>query len=74
LATLQQGRPAGENKPANLPVYSQDAEKQEIPTQNSAISQPEAAKMLNVSERQERNAAQLRREAPPEIIEQVERG
>jgi len=74
LATLQQGRPAGENKPANLPVYSQDAEKQEIPTQNIAISQPEAAKMLNVSERQVRNAAQLRREAPPEIIEQVERG
>ena len=42
--------------------------------QSGTISQLAAAKMLNVSERQVQSAAQLRREAPPEIIEQVERG
>ena len=71
LATLPKGRPA---KSANLPICLQNTEKQEVPAQNAAISQPEAAKLLNVSERQVRSAAQLRREAPPEIVEQVERG
>ena len=74
LATLPPHRPAKENKSANLRTYPQDAEKQEATTQSGAISQPEAAKMLNVSERQVQSAAQLRREAPPEIIGQVERG
>jgi len=74
LATLPPHRPAKENKSANLRTYPQDAEKQEATTQSGAIFQPEAAKMLNVSERQVQSAAQLRREAPPEIIGQVERG
>ena len=43
-------------------------------TQNDAISQSAAAKMLNVSERQVQNAAKLRREAAPEVVEQVKRG
>jgi len=38
------------------------------------ISRAKAAKMLNVSERQVDKAAKLRREASPEVIEQVERG
>jgi len=39
-----------------------------------AISRAKAAKMFNVSERQVDNAAKLRREASPEVVEQVERG
>jgi hypothetical protein len=38
------------------------------------ISRAKAAKLLAVSERQVDNAAQLRREAPSKIIEQVEQG
>jgi hypothetical protein len=41
---------------------------------SGAISQSAAAKMLNVSERQVQNAAKLRREAAPEVVEQVKRG
>ena len=43
-------------------------------TQSVAISQSAAAKMLNVSERQVQNAAKLRKEAAPEVVEQVKRG
>ena len=58
LANLPPHRPTKGDKRANLPTYSQG----------------EAAKALNVSERQVKKAAKLRREAPPEIIEQVEQG
>jgi len=74
LANLPPHRPVEKNKSANLPTYPPNTENKEVATQGSAISQPVAAKMLNVSERQVRNAAKLRREASPEVIEQVERG
>jgi hypothetical protein len=57
-----------------LPTYSQPTENKEVTAKNCAISQPKAAKMMNVSERQVRNAAKLRREAAPEVVKQVERG
>ena len=72
LANIQQGGHK-KVKPANLPV-SEGQGNQGVTTQDCAVSQREAAKMLNVSERQVRNAAKLRREASPEAIKQVERG
>jgi len=74
LANLPPHRPVKKNKSANLPTYPPNTENKPVATQGGAISQPVAAKMLNVSERQVRNAAKLRREASPEVIEQVERG
>jgi len=55
---------------------SEDGSKAQICALPSApeISRAKAAKMFAVSERHVDNAAQLRREAPSEIIEQVERG
>ena len=73
LANMWQGK-RKKTKPANLPV-SEVQEHQEVTSNDDTnFSQAEAAKILNVSERQVRNAAQLRREASPEIIEQVEQG
>lgn len=73
LATLPAHRPA-ENKSANLPTYSQDAGSQDVTSQSGGLSQAQAAKMLNVSERLVRDAVKVRKEAAPEVIEQIERG
>jgi hypothetical protein len=73
LATLPAHRPA-ENKSANLPTYSQDADGQDATPQNCGLSQLQAAKMLNVSERLVRSAVRVRNEGSAEVIEQVERG
>lgn len=60
IAKLGQGRPQNfENKPANLPVF---------PTQ------PEAAKLLHVSERSVRSASRVRDEGAPELVEKVRSG
>ena len=74
LATMRQG------ERTDLPTFgkfaegSQDIETKEVTAQNCAISQQTAAKMLNVSERQVRNATKLRKEAAPEVIQQVKEG
>jgi len=59
VANLKQGRP---DKSANWP------------DSKPAVSQPDAAKMLNVSERSVRRAEKIEREAIPEVTQAVERG
>ena len=59
VANLKQGRP---DKSANWPVSA------------PAVSQPQAAQMLNVSERSVRRAEKIEREAIPEVTQAVERG
>ena len=72
LATMKQGE-RKKIKPANLPV-SESGENQDLAAQSLAISQSEAAKMLNVSEKLVRNAVKLRKEGTREVIELVEQG
>jgi len=59
VANLKQGRP---DKSANWLVSS------------PAVSQPEAAKMLNVSERSVQHAAKIERDAIPGVTKAVEQG
>jgi len=61
LATLPAHRPARQDG-ANLPASA------------SPVTVSEAASLLNVSPRSVKAAKQLRREAPPEIVKQAERG
>jgi len=68
LANMQRGNQM--RKFAHL----EDQQNQGLTAQDCQVSQEEAAKMLNVSKRQVQNAAKLRREASPEVVEQVERG
>jgi len=60
IATLPAHRPT-KDKEANLPTYG-------------ARTQEQAAKAMNVSERQVRDAARLRREASDEVVAEVENG
>ena len=60
IATLPAHRP--KNNPANLPTYS------------PGVSQSDAAKLLNVSDRSVRSAKAVREHAPPETVAAVERG
>jgi len=62
----------GEPKPANLPVY--ESQQPQGITQNRRVSQAEAAEMLNVSERSVRTAAKIKKDATPEVIQQVKEG
>ena len=66
LANMGQGE-RKKGKPANLPVSEPAANGREI-------SQSEAARILNVSERLVRSATKLRKKATPEVIAQVEQG
>jgi len=59
VANMRQGRP---DKSANWRVSS------------PAVSQPEAAKMLNVSERSVQRAEKVERDAIPEVTKAVEQG
>jgi ParB-like chromosome segregation protein Spo0J len=61
LANMPAHRPVAAVKSANLPASPQ-------------VSQPEAAKRLNVSERSVRHAAVVHAKAEPEVITAVERG
>ena len=76
IANLPPHRP--QNKSANLPTsispFKNQHETRKVEKVDSGISQSEAAKQVNVSERLVRDAVKLRREAPPEIVSQVERG
>ena len=72
LANMRQGERT--DIPKTFRKFAEGSQETKSSTQSGTISQPEAAKMLNVSERQVQNAAKLCREAPPEVIEQVERG
>jgi len=78
IANLQHG---GNNRkqPANLPVANslQDKELGEgggFSASLPQVTQAEAAKMLNVSERSVRTATKIKKEASPEVIQQVKEG
>ena len=64
IANLKPGRPyAPSGKPANRPILS-----------DSPVSQPEAAKMLNVSTRSLRRASRVQKDSPPEVQRAVREG
>lgn len=67
LANMERGRPA--DKPANLPLLSERA----FPSP-PAVTQADAARMLNVSERSVRAAKSLQESASPGIVQKVEEG
>lgn len=66
LANMGQGRPA--EKPANLPLLPEQDEKP------AAVSQSDAARLLNVSERSVRTARKVHEQGSPELIAAVDAG
>ena len=79
LANMPVGRNWKNSNSANLPDNDFTPEKQgrngqKLTKVETEISQSEAAKALNTSDRLVREAKKLIREAPAEVIEQVERG
>ena len=71
LANMTQGRPA--DKPANLPVLPGIPLSEQAKAQ-PPVSQADAARMLNVSERSVRSAQRVQDAAPPEVVRAVEEG
>lgn len=71
MAKMQQGRPV-EDKPASLPVF--DGVVVENETAAPALTQTEAAKMLNVSERSIRAARTVEQGGAPELVAAVDTG
>lgn len=67
IANLGQGRPA--DKPANLPLLTSEPEAVAAP-----VTQAEAARMMNVSERMVRAAKHVQETAPSEIVRAVDEG
>ena len=65
VANMEQGRPA--DKAANLPLLSERAAAPKV-------SQSDAARLLNVSERSVRDARKVHDHAPPEVSEAVDDG
>jgi ParB-like chromosome segregation protein Spo0J len=63
IAELKPGKPAVNGKSANRPIY-----------ESAPVTQPEAAKMLNVSERSIRRARRVQKESPPETQQAVRDG
>ena len=79
LANMPVGRNWRNSNSANLPDNDFTPEKQgrngqKLTKVKTEISQSEAAKALNTSDRLVREAKKLIREAPPKLIEQVEHG
>jgi hypothetical protein len=70
LANLEHGRPAAD-KPANLPVFDLGDKR---PTQPPPVSQPEAARILDVSERSVSPTTDVAKLPEPQQAEIVAKG
>lgn len=57
---------------ANMAAHRPSDKSANLPT--SAVTQPQAAEMLQVSERSVRTAAKVKRTAPAEVVEAVKNG
>ena len=66
VANMGQGRPS--SKPANLPLLSEQA------APRPPVTQGDAARLLNVSERSVRDARKVHDTAPPEVSRAVDEG
>ena len=66
VANMGQGRPS--SKPANLPLLSEQA------APRPPVTQGDAARLLNVSERSVRGARKVHDTAPPEVSRAVDEG
>ena len=70
LANLAHGQRADQRaaRPENLPIFPEEK------TKPAPVSQSEAAKLLNVSDRSLRTAKKVQEEAPQEVVKAVEAG